>query len=137
MSRFLELGFRALFVVAAVPAVLRAARRLHRLEGRLPMDLLCDRLRRARPFRLSLFQNPRYLAGTVDRLLPLLPPRHLGACFRRALLLQDLWARCGLDPRLSLGLAAGGGERRLHAWACREPDAPAPEGEAYRELWQG
>jgi hypothetical protein len=40
---------------------------------------------------------------------------------KRSLLLLDLWSRCGLRPRLHLGLRGGGYPgRRGHAWLTRD-----------------
>lgn len=108
---------KALFVALAAPAVWRSARRVARLEGRLAFDRLVDELRRAPRFALPGLAHPRYLRGTVERLLPWLPPRRYGPCLKRSLILLDLWSRCGLEPKLHLGFkGVGRPDFEGHAW---------------------
>jgi hypothetical protein len=64
--------------------------------------------------------RPGWLAGTVDALLPVLPPRALGTCLRRSLVVAELWSRCGLEPKLHLGVAPRGEVREAHAWLTAE-----------------
>ena len=156
MGRLLEISARALFFAVAAPVVIRAAWRLRRLERRLEpariahqpsattphlpeskpsgLDRLCASLRHGELFRLAYLRNPKLLAGTVNCLLPWLPPRGLGPCLKRSLLLQDLWSRCGLRPRLALGVLVEGSERSIHAWATSGAEA---EASAYHEIWRG
>lgn len=114
---------RAAFLLAALPALLRASARATRWESRLPLDRLAPRLRAVAPFRSRrLRERPEWLLASLDRLLPLLPPRRYGACLKRSLLLLDLWSRCGLEVRLHLGVRrAGESSHEAHAWvtACR------------------
>ena len=123
MSRLARVAFFAL----ALPAVLRAAARLAWLERRLPLDDLVERLRSAGPFVLRPLARPEWLLATLDRVLPLLPPRRYGRCLKRSLLLLDLWSRCGLRPRLHLAapIARAPGKREGHAWVTVEPGVAA------------
>ena len=109
---------KAVFFLLALPAVARAAARLAWLERRLPLEELVTRLRAARSFRISTLARPEWLLATVDRLLFLLPPWRYGRCLKRSLLLLDLWSRCGLRPRLHLGVRRDGeqGRHQGHAW---------------------
>ena len=110
----------------ATVAVLAAARRLGALEPDAGVAELAERMRRGRPLAV---RDPALLASTLDRLLPRLPPRRMGPCLERSLLLVNLWSRCGLEPRLHLGVRLGdGGSREAHAWVTvagerGEPDA--------------
>ncbi len=121
---------RIVFFALALPAVLRAAARLAWLERRLPLDELVERLRSAGPFVLRPLGRPEWLLATLDRVLPLLPPRRYGRCLKRSLLLLDLWSRCGLRPRLHLAPpstrdgAPTARRHEGHAWVT--VDAPAP-----------
>ena len=120
----------ALFLLAILPALLAAAVRLARRERRLPFDALVEELRaagRARPLP-ALLARPELLAGAVERLLPWLPPRGHGPCLKRALLLLELWSRCGLEVRLHLGFRAGSGAVEAHAWLT----ATGPDGAVHR-----
>ncbi len=130
-----ELLAKAVFLVTALPVVLRAALRLTWLEGRHDLRELAERLRAVTAWRPSYLANPRYLDGSVSRLLALLPPRRFGPCLKRSLLLLDLWSRCGLEPRIHIGTLRHEGERRFHAWvSIPGSDTPAaPSG--YVELW--
>lgn len=96
--------------------VLVTALRVTVLWRRLPLDEAVARLRRGRRLPEAL-ARPELVAQVVRRLAPLLPPFGIGVCLRRSLLLVHLWSRCGLHPRLQLGLAAAGAPRRRgHAW---------------------
>ena len=56
-------------------------------------------------------------ARVAHRLMPLLPPWGWGPCLKRALLLLDPWTRCGVAPRLHLGVrTAGEAPAQAHAW---------------------
>ena len=109
---------KAAFFLLALPAVARAAARLAWLERRLPLEELVAQLRATRPFAIAALARPEWLLATVDRLLVLLPPWRYGRCLKRSLLLLDLWSRCGLRPRLHLGVRRDGEQRRHegHAW---------------------
>ncbi|HXT19943.1 MAG TPA: lasso peptide biosynthesis protein [Thermoanaerobaculia bacterium] len=114
---------RAAFFVLALPAVVRAALRVTVLARRLPLDELVARLRGAPPFVVRPLLRPEWLLASLDRLLHALPPYRYGRCLKRSLLLLDLWARCGLHPRLHLAapLARAGGRYEGHAWVTVEP----------------
>jgi hypothetical protein len=74
-------------------------------------------MRAVPPFGIPILARPEWLLATLDRLLPLLPPWRYGRCLKRSLLLLDLWARCGLRPRLHLGVRREGeGRHDAHAW---------------------
>jgi hypothetical protein len=109
---------RAGFFALALPAVMRASVRVAWLQRRLPLDALATRLRSTPRFALAVLAHPEWLLASLDRLLPLLPPRGYGRCLKRSLLLLDLWSRCGLRPRLHLAAPAAraGGTREGHAW---------------------
>lgn len=120
----------ALFLLAALPAIVAASLRLARRERRLAFDALVAGLRatgRSRPLPPHL-ARPERLAGAVERLLPWLPPRGHGRCLKRALLLLELWSRCGLEVRLHLGFRAGSGGGEAHAWLTAE----GPDGTVHR-----
>jgi hypothetical protein len=123
---------KGVFFLLALPSVIRALWRVHGLESGCSLPELVDRLRRVRPWRFAFLDHPAYLEGSAGRLAALLPLRGLGPCMRRSLVLLDLWSRCGLDPRFHLGVAAGGDDRRLHAWVT-SPQRSAASG--YVEIW--
>ncbi len=128
-----ELPAKVAFFVAALPAVLRAALRLYRLNRRHGLQELADRLRAVEPWGASYLANPRYLDASVSRLVRVLPPRRFGPCIKRSFLLLDLWSRCGLEPRIHIGTQKRDGERHFHAWVT------VPEAEkqmpGYVEIW--
>lgn len=98
-----------------VPVVVRTALRMSLLP-REDVRRLSEQLRRRRPLAHGL-RDPQRLAAVTDRLGRLLPPWGMGRCLKRSLILLDLWSRCGLEPRLHLGMrltAAGLWEG--HAW---------------------
>jgi hypothetical protein len=101
-----------------LPAVVRAAVRCLWWERRLPLEGLVERLRSTPRFGCAALARPAWLLATLDRVLPLLPPWRYGRCLKRSLLLLDLWSRCGLRPRLHLGVQreGGGGRHQGHAW---------------------
>ncbi|HEX2255040.1 MAG TPA: hypothetical protein VHQ65_17370 [Thermoanaerobaculia bacterium] len=165
-GRLLSRLARAAFVAAAAPAVVRAALRVSRELARSEVRELPGRLRRVEPFALAALARPAWLDGTTARLLPLLPPRGVGRCLKRSLILLDLWSRCGLEPRLHVGVrrpgrsgppsepgqgatgdaTAGqmGGERRddpleAHAWVTvGDPRLDRRTGpDGWEELWSG
>ena len=112
-----DLAAKALFFAAALPVVTVAAWRLAWWERRLQLEELAVTLRRVGHFRVRALRRPRYLLGTVNRLLPLLPPYRFGPCLKRSLLLADLWSRCGLDPQIHLSVRPSGpGAAEGHAW---------------------
>ncbi len=131
-----ELTRKAVFFLAALPAVLRAALRLAWLDRRHGLQELADRLRAVAPLKLAYLANPGYLDGSVSRLLGFLPPRRLGPCLKRSFLLLDLWSRCGLEPTIHIGTLEHDGERRFHAWvSVAGGDAPAAADGGYAEIW--
>jgi len=131
--------------VLALPLIARAACRCVFWERRLPLDELVERLRRTQPLRLRVIARPEWLLASLDRLLPLLPPWRYGRCLKRSLLLLDLWSRCGLRPRLHLGVRREGeGRHQGHAWVTVEaqqgaaPGGPslATSAQGYREAFE-
>ena len=110
---------KKVLVAAAAPLVLRAALRVRYWNARLPLDELVDRLRDVPPLFPSALRNPEALQSCAEVLLDRLPLPAGGRCWRRSLLLLDLWARCGLRPRLVLGLGSDD-PRRGHAWIRAE-----------------
>ena len=123
---------KGVFFLLALPLVIRAAWRVHRLEPGCCLPELVDRLRRVKPWRFSFLNHPAYLEGMVGRLAALLPLRGLGPCMRRSLVLLDLWSRCGVDLRFHIGMATGGDDRRLHAWVTSRLRSAVP---GYVEIW--
>lgn len=109
-------------LLRAVAAALSAAIVLTRLSPRLPFDELVRRLRVGAAFSGGT-AAPLLHLRVVSRLFRFLPPRRMGPCMKRSLLLLRLWSRCGLEPTLHLGVARGG-ERgfRAHAWLTAETD---------------
>lgn len=121
---------KACFAAAAAAVVFAAGLRVARLERRLGFGALIEELKREqRERRLPRWlARPTWLAGTLERLLPLMPPRRCGLCLRRALVLLDLWTRCGLRPTLHLGFRLDSPERNGHAWVT----ATDPGGRRYQ-----
>lgn len=126
-------GRKALFFALALPFVLWAAVRVGRHRHRR-LDQLARRLRRVEAFRLGYLKNPHHLAGTVDRILAL--GGREGRCWVRSLLLLDLWSRCGLEPRLRLGMVCSPEERQFHAWVTAGGEF-LEETPPHREIWAG
>ncbi len=128
-----EFATKAVFFVAALPAVVRAARRLVRLNRRHGLQELADRLRSVEPWESSYLANPRYLDASVSRLVKVLPPLRFGPCIKRSFLLLDLWSRCGLTPRIHIGTQKRDGEHHFHAWVTVSGSrSPARD---YAEIW--
>jgi len=131
---------KALFLVASAPLVVRSAVRVARLARRGDVRALPPALRRVPALRVAALRRPAWLDGAAVRLLPLLPPRGYGRCMKRSLLLLDLWSRCGLEPRLHLGVRRPG-ESALegHAWVTvgdpRLDRRTGPDG--WEEMWSG
>ena len=98
-----------------LPAVAAASFRTWRLHRRLPLDRACKVLADVPPLPPTL-RDPEALLILVNRLLRVLPPRGLRPCFKRSMLLLDLWSRCGLAPRLHLGVRSSSDRREGHAW---------------------
>lgn len=107
----------------AVGATIVASYRVTRHEARLDLPDLVARLRRTRRWPHWLAE-PSSCQRVSARLARWVPPRGMGICLKRSLLLLDLWSRCGLVPRLHLGLQhAAGGDRMGHAWVTADtPD---------------
>ena len=122
-----------------LPAVAAASIRTWWLYRRLPLDQACRALTEVRPLPPPL-RDPAGCLRLVNRLLRVLPPRGMGPCFKRSLLLLDLWSRCGLSPRLHLGVRCSVDQREGHAWVTVEgrPDLSAGE-TGYTEafVWEG
>lgn len=126
--------WKAVFALAATPAVWRAAWRARRLVRSLPLDRATRELGAVPRWRATWLDRPAWLAATVDRWLPLLPPWGHGRCFRRSLVLLDLWGRCGIAPVLHLGMIRDGDTRQFHAWVeARGISAGAAE--QWVEIW--
>ena len=120
----------------AVAAAYLAGWRVRR-GGGLPFDRLVDELRQGRPFAGPL-ADPDLHLRVVGRLLPLLPPRQMGPCMKRSLLLLNLWSRCGLAPCLHLGAAPLGEGLLGHAWLTADAHGRAlraGSSEGQRELF--
>lgn len=107
-------------------AVIGTARHVARRFGREPFDRTLAALRALPRFRGALADPTSHLR-VVNRLLPLLPPRRMGRCLKRSLLLLALWSRCGLEVALHLGFRpASDGPWEGHAWiTCDEYPVPA------------
>ena len=122
-----------------LPAVVAASIRTRRLYRSLPLDQACRALVEVRPLPAPL-RHPAGYYRLVNRLLRVLPPRGMGPCFKRSLLLLDLWSRCGLAPRFHLGVRRSEDRRAGHAWVTVEgrPDLSAGETD-YAEafVWEG
>lgn len=131
-----QLVAKAAFAILATPAVWRAAWRARRLVRSLPLDEATLRLAGAPRWRWDALDQPAWLAGTVDRWLPWLPPRGYGACLRRSLALLDLWGRCGIEPRLHLGMAQDPQGRAFHAWV-EARGISAGAGARWDAIWDG
>lgn len=111
-----------------VPAVVAASIRTWWLYRRLPLDQACRALVEVKALPPPL-RDPAGYQRLVNRLLRVLPPRGLGPCFKRSLLLLDLWSRCGLAPRFHLGVRRSMDRREGHAWVtvADRPDLSAGE----------
>jgi len=111
--RLRRLGFELM----AAPLVLSTGWRIARRDRRLGFGAQLEAARAAgrRPLPRWL-ARPSGLAGAVERLLALTPPRRYGVCLRRALILLELWSRCGLAPKLHLGFQLEKADRQGHAW---------------------
>ena len=131
-----SLPAKVLFFIAASPAVWLAAWRVYRLRDE-PFEGLPDRLRDVSRFAVPGLCRPDRLLATVDRWIPFLPPRGYGRCFKRSLMLLDLWSRCGLVPRLHLGTVQDRRDRNFHAWVTTEPDGPRTSDAGHGEIWSG
>ena len=128
-----ELCAKAIFFIAALPAVLRASLRLTRLNRGCDLRQLADRLRAVEPWGRAYLANPPYLEASVSRLVRVLPPLRFGPCIKRSFLLLDLWSRCGLEPRIHLGTRKRDGEHQFHAWVT-VPGSDRRVTE-YAEIW--
>ena len=114
---------RVAFAVLGAPALLRAAWRARAGAG-APLDERVEKLRRVRPFRGTTLRDPEAWSAVAGRLGTRLPLAG-GPCLRRALLLLDLHARCGLEPRLLLAYRGtdpdGSDAVAGHAWLDTDP----------------
>ncbi|MEM6795283.1 MAG: lasso peptide biosynthesis B2 protein [Acidobacteriota bacterium] len=129
---------QGLFGLGALPAVARASCRLfrHRQES---LDQLAVRMRSVRTWsaRSPRRRRPRALAAVVRRLESWLPPWGYGRCFKRSMLLLDLWSRCGLEPTLHLGTRRDRTDRLFHAWVTTSGDGPRTPDGGHEEIWSG
>jgi len=112
-------GRHPLVYLRAVAATLSAARRVARLSESLPFDDAVAALRQGRIYRGRL-KDPRVHLRVTAHLASRLPPRNMGACLRRSLILLHLWSRCGLRPKLHLGFRLEEDDRFGHAWVTLE-----------------
>lgn len=113
---------RWLFALVGFPALLRAVARA-RSTSALPIDERVARLREAPAFRSAALRDPGRWSGYVARVARLLPVDG-GPCLKRSLVLLDLHARCGLEPRLALAFRPDGdGSGDGHAWLTTD-DGP-------------
>jgi hypothetical protein len=110
---------RPILLLHAVALASGAAWRLRRPAFHLPFDRLVEEQRTGAPLKGAL-ADPLLHLRVVSRLLPVLPPRRMGRCMKRSLLLLHLWSRCGLAPCLHLGVAGGEAGVRGHAWLTAE-----------------
>jgi hypothetical protein len=118
---------RAGFALRAAPLVFATGARVARLDREVSFGALVAELRRARERPLApRLANPAWLAGTLERLLPAVPPYRYGPCLRRALILLELWTRCGLEPTLHLGFRLQAPERDGHAWLTARTSDGSP-----------
>jgi len=127
---------RILFALRVLPALLAAAAELRRLAATTPVHQMPDTLRQnAKPLPAAL-RRPAELAALSDRLSPFLPPRGLGPCLRKSLLVLVLWSRCGLEAKLHLGAQQGEGPcPDFHAWVSAGENEHGRGG--HQELWSG
>ena len=122
-----------------LPAVVVASIRTWWLYRKLPLDQACQALVDVNTLPPRLRDPASYLR-LVNRLLRVLPPSGLGPCFKRSLLLLDLWSRCGLEPRLHLGVRRSVDRRDGHAWitVAGRPDLSVSDsGFAEAFVWEG
>jgi Transglutaminase-like superfamily len=116
LSAAREIARRPWTYLLASGAALGAALRLVHAERCGAFDQTVDRLRRGRRFS-SRLADPAVHVRVVNRMLPFLPPRRMGVCLKRSLLLLHLWSRCGLAPQLHLGFREPSGSGiQSHAW---------------------
>lgn len=127
---------RWLFALLGAPALVRAVARARATSG-LPIDAQVERLRAVPRFRARALADAERWSGLVARLAPVLPVPG-GRCLRRALVLLDLHARCGLEPELELALrlpAPGGHVPDGHAWLTTDT-GPRRAAEAGAQSWR-
>lgn len=127
----------SLFAARAVPRIVATAWRLSRLARRHRLIDLPERMRAVPEPDLRF---PAWWDAVLIRLLPALPPYRFGRCLKRSLILLDLWSRCGLQPRLHLGVRRPGDDPlEGHAWVTtgdpRLDRRTGPEG--WEEMWSG
>lgn len=96
-----------------------AAVRVARLNRRLPLDQLVERIRQVPALPLGL-RKPEAFQAAVNRWYRWVPPRGLRSCLKRSYLLLDLWTRCGLQPEFHLGVRTVDGVHDGHAWLTVE-----------------
>jgi hypothetical protein len=125
--------------LAAALAVGRAALEVRRQYGRHPFDELIVRLRQRSGDRADGAPGPggddvgsavaRAVAqGRVaGRLLRWLPPRRMGPCLKRSLVLLHLWSGAGFAVRVHLGFQPVAGAAPLgHAWLTADRSELVP-----------
>jgi len=126
---------RWLFAALGAPALARAVARARRTAG-LPLDRRVERLRAVPRFRWRALADARAWSGYVGRVVRLLPVDG-GPCLRRALVLLDLHARCGQEPRLELALRPAPGQEipEGHAWLSTD-EGPRRAAESAGTGWR-
>ena len=127
---------RWLFALLGAPALARAVLRARATSG-LPLDVQVVRLRAVPRFRTAALADAGRWSGWVARLAPILPVSG-GRCLRRALVLLDLHARCGLEPKLELAVrppASGEKVPEGHAWLSTD-EGPRRAAEADAAGWR-
>ncbi len=101
-------------LIVATGAVVLAGFRVARKEKRLGFDEMIEVLRSARPV---ISCEPRAAGKVIGRLLRWIPPRGMGRCMKRSVILLHLWTSENLEVRIHLGAAADPeGKARGHAW---------------------
>ena len=134
-----ELLSKLAFLTLALPALVRAAVRVHWHGRRLDPRRLPTRLRRTPLFRYALLQRPDRLATFAAILVRLIPSRRRHSCVEHSLLLLDLWSRCGLEPRIHYGVRLSPTDRAAHAWVSTDelPSGPAGSSLGCEPIWSG
>lgn len=97
-----------------------AALRLAWWFRRRSLAALLSILRQGKPLGPRL-RDPELHRWVVERFLHRLPPRRMGPCLKRSLLLLHLFSRCGLEPQFHLGVAVDPqGRWQGHAWVTAQ-----------------
>lgn len=125
----------AVRALCLLPWVGLAAARVAFGYRRLGLDELPAWLSGVSPLPRPL-RDPIVAGALVSRTASFLPPRRMGRCLKRSLILLDLWSRCGLEPELHLGVKKAGDTRLYHAWlTARGCPAPLSEDTSFAEIF--